>query len=532
MPARISPRSSRFVCAQCRHALTSTQRRRFLSTSTTQPEIYDVVTVGGGPAGLALLAALKSSPVTSHLKTALIETQDLSKLRAWTSPDDKYSNRASSLTPSSVSFLESTGSWSHVDQSRVQAYDEMQVWDAANDAALQFDWGAETKRYNAPPRTVATMTENANLTRGLLARIAELDAETSLFSNTSVSSITHGADDPEGLDLSTWPVLSLQANTPSSSNTPLSSTSSIAARLLVGADGFNSPVRTFAGISSHGWDYDRHGVVATLTTQPAEDSIHATSPDFDLFSDDPLPNRATAYQRFLPALGGPIAVLPLPDNHASLVWSTTPQHASYLKSLAPAAQVAMINAALRLDQTDIAYMLTLNASSAHPHNHQDELSWRLQHTRLSSARPLPTITSIQEGTLASFPLRFRHASALTAHRTALIGDAAHTVHPLAGQGLNLGLADAAALASTIAYAVDHGMDIGDGFALQRYNAERFGRGLLMAGGVDALNWMYQVGGGSAEGGMLGALAGRVRGLGMKMVGAVPGLREVIMRQAS
>ncbi|EXJ56580.1 hypothetical protein A1O7_06924 [Cladophialophora yegresii CBS 114405] len=523
MPARLSPRSSRFVCVQCRHALTSTQRRRFLSTSSTQPEIYDLVTVGGGPAGLALLAALKSSPLTSHLKTALIETQDLSKLRAWTSPDDKYSNRASSLTPSSVSFLESTGSWNHVDQSRVQAYDEMQVWDAANDATLQFDWAAETKRYNAPPRTVATMTENANLTRGLLERIAEIGAETSLFSNTSVSSIIQGVDDPEGLDLSTWPVLSLQAKTPS--GTP----SSIAARLLVGADGFNSPVRTFAGISSHGWDYDRHGVVASLTIQPPAEET--SSQDFDLFSDDPLPNRATAYQRFLPALGGPVAVLPLPNNHASLVWSTTPQHASYLKSLPPAAQVAMVNAALRLDQTDIAYMFTLARSAEADHLHQDELSWRLQHTRPPrTGRPPPTITSIQEGSLASFPLRMRHASSLTAHRTALIGDAAHTIHPLAGQGLNLGLADAAALASTIAYAVDHGMDIGDGFALQRYNAERFGRGLLMAGGVDALNWMYQVGG--SHQGMLSAVVGRVRGLGMKMVGKVPGLREGIMRQAS
>jgi ubiquinone biosynthesis monooxygenase Coq6 len=469
----------------------------------------------------------------------LIETQDLSKLRAWTSPDDKYSNRASSLTPSSVSFLESTGSWSHVDQTRVQAYDEMQVWDAANDATLEFDWSAETKKYNAPPRTVATMTENANLTRGLIERIAELGAETSLFSNTSVCSITHGADDPAGLNLSTWPVLSLQAKTSPSSPSPLPSdatpsTSSIAARLLVGADGFNSPVRTFAGISSHGWDYDRHGVVASLATQPSSDTIHTSSEEFDLFSDEPLPNRATAYQRFLPALGGPIALLPLPDNHASLVWSTTPQHASYLKSLPPPAQAAMINAALRLSQTDIAYMFTLDASQ-HPQLHQDELSWRLKHTPppppfLHSARQPPIITGIQDGTLASFPLRFRHASALTAPRIALIGDAAHTVHPLAGQGLNLGLADAASLAETIAYAVDHGMDIGDGFALQRYNAARFGKGLLMAGGVDALNWMYQVGG-SGEG-MLSALAGRARGLGMKMLGAVPGLREGIMRQAS
>ncbi|OQU94003.1 hypothetical protein CLAIMM_00429 [Cladophialophora immunda] len=459
MPAKLSVADTRFICVQCRKTLSSSRRRRFASTNASSPpEIFDIVTVGGGPAGLALLAALRSSPITSHLKTALIETQDLSRLRQWSSPADRYSNRASSLTPSSVSFLEKTGAWDHVDQSRVQAYDEMQVWDASNDATIQFDWAAETSKYNAPPRTVATMTENANLTRGLLERIAQLGAESSLFSSTSVSSIMNGEDDPSGLNLSSWPVLTLESKSPSHPPTtpPPRRPSVIAARLLVGADGFNSPVRTFAGIASHGWDYHRH---------------------------EPLGNRATAYQRFLPELGGPIAVLPLPNNHASLVWSTTPSHAAYLKSLAPEAQLAMINAALRLSQTDIKYMFTLRASSSDgEQQHENELRWRLQHTAgPGTSRPPPIVTGVQENTLASFPLRLRHAASLTGPRVALVGDAAHTVHPLAGQGLNLGLADAAALADTVAYAVEHGMDIGDGFALERYNAERFGRGLVMAG---------------------------------------------------
>lgn len=469
------------------------------------------------------LTRIESSPVTSHLKTALIETQDLSRIRKWSSPGDQFSNRASSLTPSSVSFLETTGAWQHVDQTRVQAYDEMQVWDAANDAVIQFDWQAETQRYNAPPQTVATMTENANLARGLLERIAELGAESSLFSNTNVSSIRNGDDDPEGLNLSTWPVLNLEPKTPSSSSSsPPPST--IAARLLVGADGFNSPVRTFAGIASHGWDYNRHGVVATLTVQP----VTSTDDSFDLFSDAPLSNRATAYQRFLPQVGGPIAILPLPNNHASLVWSTTPSHATYLKSLPPGAQIAMINAALRLSQTDIKYLFTLPSSS--PETHDSELRWRLAHTPPPPpSRQPPIIASIQENTMASFPLRFRHASSLTTPRIALIGDAAHTVHPLAGQGLNLGLADAQALASTIAYSVAHGMDVGDAMALERYAGERFRKGLLMAGGVDALNWMYQVGSGE---GPVSRVLGRARGLGMKVLDGFPGLKGAVMKQAS
>jgi len=146
------------------------------------------------------------------------------------------------------------------------------------------------------------------------------------------------------------------------------------------------------------------------------------------------------------------------------------------------------------------------------------------------SHPPPVVNSVQEGTLASFPLRFRHATSLISPRVTLVGDAAHTIHPLAGQGLNLGLADASSLASTISYAVEHGMDIGDMFALERYNSERFGKGLLMAGGVDALNWMYQVGG-QGEG-VVSAIAGRVRGVGMKVLGLVPGVRELVMKQAS
>lgn len=134
--------------------------------------------------------------------------------------------------------------------------------------------------------------------------------------------------------------------------------------------------------------------------------------------------------------------------------------------------------------------------------------------------------------MASFPLRFRHATSLTAPRVALVGDAAHTVHPLAGQGLNLGLADAASLSATIAYAVTHGMDIGDGMALERYAQERFGKGLLLAGGVDALNAMYQLGAGGE--GPVSRLLGQARGLGMKILdgGLVPGLKGLIMKQAS
>lgn len=522
MRGLVSKRVSASLCASCR-AVTLQAQRRFASSTT--PDIYDVVTVGGGPAGLALLAALsmfklaghnapadtytESSPKTRHLKTALVETQDLGKQAQWSLPPDQYSNRASSLTPFSVEFLEHSGTWKHIDQARTQPYNEMQVWDASNDATINFDWRAEAERYNAPPRVVATMTENSNLTRGLLERLHELDAKGSLLSNTKVTSIEMGQDDPDGLDLSNWPILSLEQ-----AGSGLSS--KMAARLLVGADGFNSPVRSFAGINSHGWDYARHGVVATLKI---------VNPEFlrDSYA-------VVAYQRFLPQLGGPIAILPLPDGYASMVWSTTPANATYLKSLSVEALTATINAALRLEQVDIKYMFREEGKSSN--FHQSEYEWRIQHLDTQRSPAAPTVLAVQDKSLASFPLRFRHATTLIGPRIALVGDAAHTIHPLAGQGLNLGLGDARSLAECIAYSVEHGMDIGDTMALERYSSDRFGKGLMMAGGVDALNWMYQLGNGD---GIVSEILSRARGLGMKVFDSSfaeqTGLKGRIMRVA-
>jgi len=496
----------------------------------------------------------ESSPATSHLRCALIETQALPKQKSWDLPPDQYSNRASSITPTNQSFLESIGAWKHLDLRRVQPYDEMQVWDAGNDASIQFDWKAEAVRYNAPLRTVATMVENANLTRALLRRLEELDAEDCLLSSSSVATIGNGIDDPKGLNLSNWPVISLN----STGTTESSSTRQIAARLLIGADGINSPVRTFAGISTNGWDYNRHGVVATLKLEPQPDSPFSSSSSDpnsaleEFLSDDKQTtstspsqatnenitpsNRATAYQRFLPSLGGPIAILPLPNNHASLVWSTTPQTASTLKSLSPSALTSTINAALRLNEVDIKYMLSLPSSSdnEHDHNHESELAWRLQHTpHPPPARAPPIITAVQPHTPASFPLRLRNASSYISPRLALAGDAAHTIHPLAGQGLNLGLGDAEALARCILGSVACGADVGDAMRLEGYSAERYGRAVEMGGGVDVLNGVYQMGGeGSLSGdGVVGGMLGRMRGLGMWVVGNVPGVKEGIMRRA-
>ncbi|EEH36609.2 ubiquinone biosynthesis monooxygenase COQ6 [Paracoccidioides lutzii Pb01] len=505
-----------YVFPSCRRG-PQAARRTFTSTSklTQRPDIYDIVCVGGGPAGLSLLAALRSSPVSSKLRIALIESQDLSKIRSWKPDPTQFSNRVSSLTPSSVSFLRDIGAWEHVDGARVQPYQEMRVWDGETGADISFDWSLEP--HSTQSQAIATMTENLNLTRGLIRSIESSGNDVSVFSGTTVSSIGNGEDYADGLDLSSWPILTLKHSS-TSSNLPKLPT--IAARLLVGADGINSPVRSYASISTSGWDYDRHGVVATLNFSP-HDQIAAGS------------NIRTAYQRFLPGVGGPVAFLPLPANHATLVWSTTVRNAGYLKSLSTDALAAMVNAAFRLSMTDLKYMFTLPSSPSEPSadsttttpstEHGEELAWRLQHTQVPSYVP-PTVTSVQPGTVASFPLRHRHASTYISPRVALVGDAAHLIHPLAGQGLNLGIGDVASLFRTIEYAVRHGMDIGDLLSLERYAAERYFTNSKIGGACDLLHKAYNVPGN-------GPIAWG-RSLGLNIVDRLPMLKGFIMKVAA
>ncbi|KMU89511.1 ubiquinone biosynthesis monooxygenase COQ6 [Coccidioides immitis H538.4] len=502
----LRPNLSSYVCSSCRRGLL--QKKRFASTSTTPqvPEIYDIVCVGGGPAGLALLAALRCSPLTSKLKVALVESQDVSKAKDWKLGSGQFSNRVSSLTPSSVSFLQNIGAWEHVDTSRVQPYQEMEVWDGVTGSRISFDWSSNLLPGGAS-QTIATMTENANLVRGLLSRIESLGGEgLSIFSSTTVASIENGVDHADGPDLSAWPVLSLS---PTSANEKQAERPKIAARLLVGADGINSPVRSFAGISTDGWDYNRHGVVATLELSA---------------SDSSAPRPVTAYQRFLPGIGGPIALLPLPGDFATLVWSTTIQNAAYLKSLTPEAFTSMVNAAFRLSMTDLKYMLTLKSSSSDTSNqHGEELSWRLNHTPTASFVP-PMVGGVHPRTIASFPLRHRHASTYISPRIALVGDAAHVIHPLGGLGLNLGIADVASLHSTIEYSMQHGMDIGDLLSLERYAADRWIPNAKIGAGCDFLHKLYNVPGN-------GPVAW-ARGFGLDTVNRIPLVKDFLMKLAS
>lgn len=200
------------------------------------------------------------------------------------------------------------------------------------------------------------------------------------------------------------------------------------AALVVGADGARSKVRQLAGIEARASEYGQRAVVAAVGVA--------------------LGHGETAWQRFLPT--GPLAFLPLPGDNASIVWSTTPAHADSLEHMSETGFCAAL---------------------------EDAYGGRLGKVTLRGVR-------------AAFDLAASSAHAYVGHRVALAGDAAHTIHPLAGQGVNLGILDAAALAQVLAAAKQAGRDIGRAHTLRKYQRWRMGHNALMRTTLSGFNWLF------------------------------------------
>jgi 2-octaprenyl-6-methoxyphenol hydroxylase len=203
---------------------------------------------------------------------------------------------------------------------------------------------------------------------------------------------------------------------------------SVRARLLIAADGARSPLRAFAGMATVGWDYGQSAIVATISHE--------------------RDHQGRAEQHFLPA--GPFAILPLPGRRSSIVWNEANDEADRLIAL-------------------------------EPDDFKRQLEYRFMR-RLGEIGPISPPRA--------FPLGFRNARRFVGPRLALVGDAAHLVHPLAGQGLNLGLRDVAALAQTVVGPMRLGLDPGTSDVLARF--ERTRRFDVTASGLsmDAINRLF------------------------------------------
>ncbi|MBA3676110.1 MAG: FAD-dependent monooxygenase [Sphingosinicella sp.] len=238
-----------------------------------------------------------------------------------------------------------------------------------------------------------------------------------------------------------------------------------AAPLLIGAEGRNSPTRQAAQIPLARWSYDHVAIIATVTHERSHENV--------------------AYEIFYPA--GPFAILPMLSaeerlSRSAIVWSVSAKDAPAILDLPERAMAGEI---------------------------EKRMGGFLGHVSLAGPR-------------ASYPLGFHHAATITAERLALAGDAAHGIHPIAGQGLNLGFRDAAALTQVLVEGARLGMDLGDAQLLARYERWRSLDTFMVAASTDALTRLY---------GIPGRTASAVRRFGMGAVQRIGPLKNRLMAEA-
>jgi 2-octaprenyl-6-methoxyphenol hydroxylase len=264
----------------------------------------------------------------------------------------------------------------------------------------------------------------------------------------------------EKIDLRPTAVTSYDSR-PDGIDVTLADGSKIEASLLVAADGARSKLRERAGIATHGWDYDQSGIVVTV----GHERDHG----------------GRAEEHFLPA--GPFAILPLTGKRSSLVWTEKRGEAARITAL----------------------------SEDEFHN---ELEQRF-------GLHLGEIKALDKP--RAFPLSYFVARSFIAERMALIGDAAHVIHPIAGQGLNLGLKDVAALAEVVVDAARLGIDLGQADVLERYQRWRRFDTMAMGLATNSLNFLFS---------NQSTLLRTVRDIGLGLVDRAPPLKNLFIRQAA
>ena len=382
----------------------------------------DVAVVGAGVVGLAAALGLAQQ----GFKIALIGP----RVRVHEATDAApFDARIYAVAPATVALLEQLSVWKRVDAARTNAIQTMRVFGDRGDA-LTFD------AYSAAVERLATIVEESELLRVL---------DTACDFQPGVQRL---AAEFETLDDGGDRI-----------RVRLGGGDELLVRLVVGADGAQSAVRAAAGVNAKVTDYGQTAVVTNLACE--------------------RPHLDTAWQWFTDE--GVVALLPLPGQHVSLVWS------------APA---SLGEALATLDADALAERVTMRTRSA-----------------------LGTLTPT--GRTAAFPLRLVVVERLVGPRVALVGDAAHVVHPLAGQGLNLGLQDVAALLEEVR-AREPFRDIGDPVLLRRYERDRAEPVAMMRAATDGLARLFRTD---------DPLARFIRNSGMAAVDRIAPLKNLLIRQA-
>jgi 2-octaprenylphenol hydroxylase len=358
----------------------------------------DLIIVGAGMVGSALALALREQGLECLVLDGgpmTVEPFDASA---------GYEPRVSALSMASQRILERLGAWPGVLARRRCPYSEMHVWDGSGTGNIHFSAGS------VHALTLGHIVENRVVQDALVERLHA--SGVGLLADARLERMRHSGDD--------W-LLTLadgrELRTP----------------LVIAADGANSAVRRLAGCETREWDYLHHAIVTSVRCAEA--------------------HQATAWQRFTDE--GPLAFLPLGERDGehwcSIVWSTTPDHATGLMAL-----------------DDQAFSTALGQAFEHRLGQVLHVDRRL-----------------------CIPLRQRHAKRYVEPGLALIGDAAHTIHPLAGQGVNLGFLDAAVLAEVLAQAAVRGERLANERVLSRYERRRMPHNLAMMAAMEGFQRLFQ-----------------------------------------
>ncbi len=388
----------------------------------------EILIVGGGLNGPALALALAQGGYSSIVIDA--RPAELQAAAA-------FDGRAYALALASRRMLDALGIWRHVAEFAEPILDikvsDGRAGEGASPLYLHFD------HHEIEEGPMGHMLEDRNLRRALGQTLAEQPLVQAVSSAMVVE----------------------QQVSPGSVAVTLENGRVLRGLVLVGCDGRSSGVAERAGILRTGWDYGQAAVVCAVEHE--------------------MPHNSVAHQFFMPA--GPLAILPLPGNVCSIVWTEASDRAAEILAM----DGPRFLAALRPCFGDFLGGLRLC------------------------------------GDRYSYPLGLSLAQSLTAPRVALAGDAAHGIHPLAGQGLNLGLRDVAALAETLIEAGRLGLDIGAADVLERYARWRRADIAALAATTDTVNRVF-----SNDFGPLRF----VRDLGLGLVNALPGLRRGLIREAA
>ena len=385
-----------------------------------------IVICGGAFAGLALALALRQG-LGPDIPVVVADPA----LGTRPSRDP----RATAIVAACRRLFEALGVWEDVAPNAQPILDmvvtDSELADATRPAFLTFAGEVE------PGEPFAHMVENRNLIDALAARSEAAGVD---LRATAVNNYEARAD---GIDVT------------------LADGTTIAASLLVAADGARSKLRERAGIATHGWEYDQSGIVVTVGHE--------------------RDHHGRAEEHFLPA--GPFAILPLTGKRSSLVWTESRKEAGRIVALGE------VEFHAELEQRFGLHLGEIKA--------------------LDKPR--------------AFPLGYFVARSFIAERLALVGDAAHVIHPIAGQGLNMGLKDVAALAEVVVDAARLGMDPGDAGVLERYQRWRRFDTMAMGVATNSLNLLF-----SNRSKLLRA----VRDIGLGLVDRAPPLKNLFIREAA